>query len=243
MQNYYPSEGEYIAIGTFGVILFLVIICLAIFYLTNRSKSYENKIFYSSIIIMSIFELPRYFDLIVTQTYTSTSCYAVHIVADMFFFVCIAMVVLTFAHILELGPSVSVIYSKRGLVVAGVMQGIINLTAVIYCASAESLHDFFLSSVYLVFTIFDVVQNLFYSSVLTIYGCRLIISFNNYKAYSTSKIEKQVFQVVVHKVTSILLVTTIFGLCRLTILAVKIAAQYSTETITTVRTYTFWTRC
>lgn len=175
--EYYPSSSQYMACGSIGIILFFTILVSAIVLLVFKTpkKNKDAVYFYISMILMSICELPRYFDMAVDGTYNCKVCYSFHIIADLLYFICLAIVILTFVHILELGPIASIFYTRRGMTVAVIVQTIVNFCAFVYCLQSQSLENFFLSTMYAFFTVFDIVQNFLYTAVLSFHGVRLII--------------------------------------------------------------------
>jgi hypothetical protein len=252
-MQYYPSKAETRACGSLGISIFLFIFSLSFYSLLNRFKNIETKSFYILTMIMSIFEFPRYFSMVVVGDYNSVDCYASHIIADLLYFLCLAAVILTFTSILELGPYASAIYSKRGLFLAAICQATINFTAVIYCVHSSSLMSFFSSLLYELFTCFDFIQNFLYTSVIALHGAQLInrfvlllskishyylfsifFRFQNLNDYATSAFEKEVFKGLVIKLTRILLVVSLFTLSRLAILLLKVSSRYSPKPVTTV---------
>ena len=88
-----PSGSEFVAIGSVGIFLFLVILLISaydlklldekIFIIKHSSTFY----FYVTVILVSIFEFPRYIYLIIDQSYVSQAAYSLHIIAGIFFFI------------------------------------------------------------------------------------------------------------------------------------------------------------
>jgi hypothetical protein len=178
-NEFYPSPAQYIACGSIGVVLFFILMISAVYLLLYKTppKNKDSFYFYICITIMSICELPRYFDMIADGSYNCKVCYSFHIIADLLYFVCLAIVILKFVHILELGPLTSVFYTRRGMIIAVVIQAIINFCAYVYCLNSSSLDAFFNSTMFAVFTVFDIVQNFLYTAVLSMHGVRLVLRY------------------------------------------------------------------
>lgn len=176
-NEYYPTSTQYIACGSIGIILFFILLFIAIFLLVYKTpkKNKDSFYFYICISVMSICELPRYFDMVADGTYNCKVCYSFHIIADLFYFICLAIVILTFVHILELGPLTSVFYTRCGMTIAVAVQAVINFCAYVYCLNSSSLERFFTSTMYSFFTVFDIVQNFLYTAVLSFHGVRLVL--------------------------------------------------------------------
>ena len=171
--EYQPLPEEFLAVGIFGLMLFSSII-LTVAYLQSHSKTLLNRLFYLSLGLTAVLELPRYSLMVKDKGYSSTSGYASHILAGVFFFICLAIIAKTFADILELGALSKMIYGKKGLTIAVIVHIAVDLSAFIYCCQAQSLGSFFESIYYRFYVIFDITQNIFYSCVLTVFGLRLI---------------------------------------------------------------------
>ena len=171
--EFQPLPEEFLAVGIFGLMLFLSII-ITVAYLQSHSKTLQNRLFYLSLALTAVLELPRYALMAKNKDYLSTSGYALHILAGIFFFICLAIIAKTFADILELGALSKMIYGKKGLTIAVIVHIAVNLSALIYCSQSKSLGSFFESIYYRFYVMFDITQNLFYSCVLTVFGLRLI---------------------------------------------------------------------
>ena len=170
-----PLPSEFLATGIFGIILFLTILIASTYLLIYQSKTRLNRLFYGSLILMAKFESVRYFFLAVNSSYNSTIGYAMHTVAGIFYFICLAIIGLTFANVLELGSLSMMIYGKRGLSFAVLLHSLVDVTSAIICLQSKTLAYFFRSKFYLFFMAFDILQNLLYSSILVVYGIRLIV--------------------------------------------------------------------
>jgi hypothetical protein len=178
MGEYEPLPAEFEAVGAFGIILFTLIAifsCYSFIFRVATARAIEFKLFFAVLAIMSVLELPRYIFLIVNESYSCVGCYAVHIVADWLFFICLAVVSLTFARILELGAYAAILYSKRGIIIAVIIQFGVDLAALIVCCQSTTLSLFFSTKMYTAFTIIDILQNCTYTGLLSFYGVKLIL--------------------------------------------------------------------
>ena len=173
--EYRPLPQEFMAVGVFGIALFSTILFASIFLMAKRSKAMLNRLFFASLISMATFELPRYFLLSLETSYHSTTGYAMHMISGVFYFICLAIIGITFANILELGSLSMMIYSKRGLSFSIFLHSLVDISAAIICLKSRTLASFFGSRFYLFYMIFDILQNLVYSLVLVIFGIRLIV--------------------------------------------------------------------
>lgn len=220
-----PNEAELKSVGAIGILLFFSVISYAIYGLTRKSGGIENnKIFFCCMICIGVFELPRYFSMASYGSYTSTGCYAIHLFASFLYFVCLTIVALTFAQILELGRYSSLIYSKKGILILVSIQAIIDFGAFIACLSSKSLGIFFSSKMYIALTVVDVFENFLFSFLLSFYGIKLILRFNNLQQYASTSKQRDAFRLVLKKVTKILCTVTIFSAIRLSLLVVKLAS-------------------
>ena len=176
MGEYEPLPAESEAVGVFGIILFSLIAIISVYsFIFRVTTARAVKLFFAVMAIMSVLELPRYIFLIVNGSYSCVGCYAVHIVADWLFFICLAVVSLTFARILELGAYAAILYSKRGIIIAVIIQFGVDLAALIVCCQSTTLSLFFSTKMYTAFTIIDILQNCTYTGLLSFYGVKLIL--------------------------------------------------------------------
>lgn len=169
-----PSKLEFTAVGVIGILLYFFTGLSGVYAYTRLPTTKESKKFYISLVLMSICELPRYFVIAKTQQYTSPVAYGFHVIGIFFYFACLAIVILQFAHILELGPYVSLLYSKTGLQVAVAIQGLVDFATFIGCCATATLSQLFKSDAFFAFSIFVIIENLTYTSFMSFYGFRLI---------------------------------------------------------------------
>jgi hypothetical protein len=114
-KEWYPLSGEYRAVGIFGIIYYSGILAFALYSSYFKCKVIIRKYFYYITVTTLLFEYPRFFSLAIDGSYRCTTCYSMHIIASGLFFGCIAYVAFSFAHILELGPFISMFFSKKGM--------------------------------------------------------------------------------------------------------------------------------
>eukprot|EP01038_Epipyxis_sp_PR26KG_P009094 gene9094-12264_t len=222
---YQPLPQEYVAVGIIGILLNTVIFILSIYSLWFKSKLWEVRYFYVSLAIVSTTELPRYFDMAIDGSYTCSVCYSFHIIASFAYFIALALVAMKFARLLELGPLISLLYSKRGLIIAIILQGIIDFITFLYCLVINNLSKFFRSSIFGVFTIFDIFQNVMYTFFLSYYGLRLLYRFQNFHQHASNKEQKQTFSAILYKVSLIWTAVLIFSLLRVALLVIKLLSN------------------
>lgn len=173
--EFMPLPGEYLATGIFGIVLFGGIMLFGMYLFTAHSKTFLNRLFYASLSFMGLFELPRFFLIVRDEAYNSTVGYGVHMISGIFYFICLAIIGLTFADVLEFSSLTRMIYGKRGLSVAVILHTIVDFSGFIYCLQSKSLGIYFASFYYRFYIIFDIAQNLTYSSILVVFGLRLIL--------------------------------------------------------------------
>lgn len=232
MTVYYPDPPEQEAVGAVGFLLNLGIMALSLYSYKYKCKGFEREYFFLTMAFTSLCELPRYIAMMATGEYDCSACYALHIVANTTFFVCLAFVALSFARILKLGAYVSVLFSQRGLMAAVAIQMPFNIAAFIQCLTMP-LGSFFKSEGFFVFSVFDMVQNIAYTSLLTFYGFRLTERFRNLGQATSHEQARIAFQNVVRKVTTVMCFVTIMLFSRLILLILKIEATKKNESITT----------
>lgn len=223
-SEYKPLPEEFIAVGVFGIILFCIILAISSFCYFFRTRVFETRIFFAFLSLMSLLELPRYISIAIESAYDCVACYSIHIIADWVYFACLAIVTLSFARILELGAFAALLYSKNGIFIAILLQGIMNFAALIVCSMSTSVDGFFASKMYTTFTIFDILQNCTYTGLMSFYGVKLILRFRNLHQYASTSNQRDAFAIVLHKVTFILLLVTFLSFLRLSVLIVKLTS-------------------
>eukprot|EP01033_Poteriospumella_lacustris_P000897 gene897-647_t len=239
---YMPSKSEYIFTGTVGICVYSLILYLSIASAWVGFKSKSTRRFFGSIGIMALLELPRYFDMAVDGTYNSRVCYSFHIVAGVFFFLAFSIVCRQWSGLLQLGSYSRMVYGYNGLVISNVSFAIADFIAIIFCLTSRSLDGFFFSMAFVVITFIEGLRNCVYSGFLSYYGLKLVRRFWHF-----SRLERrvsrwncccyvaddQVFTRVVLRLTSVLVLTTLCFLCRMTMLVAKMAELHSPKELTT----------
>lgn len=238
---YMPSKSEYIFTGTVGICVYSLILYLSIASAWVGFKSKSTRRFFGSIGIMALLELPRYFDMAVDGTYNSRVCYSFHIVAGVFFFLAFSIVCRQWSGLLQLGSYSRMVYGYNGLVISNVSFAIADFIAIIFCLTSRSLDGFFFSMAFVVITFIEGLRNCVYSGFLSYYGLKLVRRFWHFsrlerqvsRRYCCYIADDQVFTRVVLRLTSVLVLTTLCFLCRMTMLVAKMAELHSPKELTT----------
>jgi hypothetical protein len=239
--EYAPRAAELRAVGALGILLFLTIGTGAVHGGAKAfmRRSYLNVAFYVCILLLAVFELPRYCAIAAAGAYTSVPCYAMHILSGICYFAALALVGYSFANLLELGQYVSLLYSKRGLLAAVAVHATVDFAAFVECLRSRSLAVFFTSTAYAFFIAWDIAQNLLYSSLLLYFGVRLVARFGNLEKASSDGAQRAAFHAVVTKVSGAMALISVFAALRLVLLAVKGASLQNAATDRTFTTPTF----
>lgn len=246
------------ATGVIGILIFMLIAGLCVTSILQGFKSQSTQQFFITILVMSVLELPRYFDLAVDASYTSITCYCFHIAAGPFFFLGYSIVCWQWSGLLELGSYFKAVYGYNGLLVANIVFVIIDLTALIICATSPSLAAYFESTAFIVITFLEACRNIVYSSFLSFYGLKLVRRFSQFskrelQTQSSSHDqseqstcltwckctctcqpakEDQVFTRVVTRLTSVLLLVTFCFFLRFIMLIGKMAELHTEKEYT-----------
>jgi hypothetical protein len=256
-RTYYPPPQENVATGVIGILIFMFIASLCVTSILQGFKSLSTRQFFITMLVMSLFELPRYFDLAVDASYTSIACYCFHIVAGPFFFLGYSIVCWQWSGLLELGSYFKAVYGYNGLLVVNVAFVIIDFTGLIICATCPSLATYFASTAFVVLTFLEACRNLIYSSFLSFYGLKLVRRFSQFSKRElqtqltlTSSDdqpqsgcckcacpcqpmkEDQVFTRVVTRLTSVLLLVTFCFFLRFIMLIAKMAELHTEKEYT-----------
>jgi hypothetical protein len=168
-----PLPEEIFVVGIIGVSLFAIILVLSLYNLTIASQPLA-ALFFWTMTLMSILECPRYIVMIAMKEYVSTYAYSCHILASCLYFMCVSLVCFMWARLLELGKYSNVLYSKWGVLTINIIVGILALTMSAMCIMSSSLHNFFESTAFIVYTLSEVVALTFYSGVVAVFGVRLL---------------------------------------------------------------------
>ena len=251
-----PNKQEYRLTGCCGIIIFSCVFGVATLGLSRLEfkKPTAQTAFYIGICLMALCELPRYFEFALKREYVSRIGYAFHILGGTFFFVSLCVVCFLWANILKLGPMLSLIYSKKGLGMAIVILGSVQVGAICACLSSSSLVRFFHSTFFIIFVVEEILQSLIYSTGLWIYGLQLIFRcvmstygtihlpltslchfhtrLRNYAAASSNMIP---LQVALRRLTITLGVTSVSSMLRLIMCALQIGSLKTGFNFSSVR--------
>ena len=168
-----PNRAEFRAVGSLGIILFSSIFGVSFFrFWKSIRSSYRDgsgnmirPLFHFSIVFLALLDLPRYYAIAINAVNNSVEGYACHILSGVCYFMALALVGYSFVNLLELGHYASLLYSKRGLIVAVVVHAAIDLTGFIQCLRTPRLADFFTSQYYQVIypsTVLSHIQYVFF---------------------------------------------------------------------------------
>lgn len=252
-DEYSPSPEEFVATGVVGVLLYFSVLIFAFISVCRDIKSKSTKRFFFSMILMAVFEFPRYFAMAISKAYTSRTAYCFHIFGGIFFFIAFSIVCFQWSRLLQLGSYFRAVYSVRGLVASNIAFGIVDIVAVAACATSSSLESFFESDEFEAITFIEGVRNCVYSTFLAYYGVKLVRRFWHFsliekRALSASKGPnggswyftqvgsspgEQVFTKVVIRLNSVLIVASICFICRVCMLIAKMDALHADTRLTT----------
>jgi hypothetical protein len=170
---------QYVIVGIVGILLYATVFGVAayIFYEgLSLNANYLLQIFLTMLMVMSIFEMPRYICLSIYDEYDSQSAYTCHIIAGGFFFIAFSIVCHKWCHLLKAGENyiLALVYGTWGLTIANILFAVDDIVAIVSCESADSLMDFFNSSDFLAYTLLEGMRNIMYSSFLSYYGIMLV---------------------------------------------------------------------
>lgn len=90
--------------------------------------------------------------------YNSEVAYCFHIFAGVFYFAAFSLVCRQWSGLLQLGSYFRAVYGRQGLIISNVLFAIVDLVAVIACATAPSLSSFFSSTGFEVITFIEGVR-------------------------------------------------------------------------------------
>mmetsp|Transcript_20843 Transcript_20843/g.29977 ORF Transcript_20843/g.29977 Transcript_20843/m.29977 type:complete len:415 (-) Transcript_20843:76-1320(-) len=239
--EYKPSQDEFLVTGLFGTFLYLLLAAYIGVALRKSPKNEWTKIFFILMLLMCVFEVPRFLVIAVKMEYASRSLYIVHIVSSMFFFGAFSVVCVQWSGLLKLGVYISIVYSMGGLLTANVVFGLSDLVAIIMCGLSSSLHDFFKSSFFEAYTFIDTIKNLMYSGFLAFYGVKLIVKFYRYSSIELNQRlfadrasdgnQSSVFSTALSRLTGVLVTVTICFMVRVCMLILKTVALHSERTV------------
>lgn len=178
------SSNEIFLIGLIGLILYFILFFISFYNLFNLiNKFLLKKLFYYLIILMCLFEFPRYIIMLYSKEYHSLLCYSLHILGSYIFFILITIIILMWSILLELGVITTLLYSKSSIILIDIILGLISIVTIIFCMKSKSLIDFFDSTIYEVYVFIECFSVLFYSGIISIYGIRLVLRLNYFILY------------------------------------------------------------
>jgi hypothetical protein len=186
-NEYAPSEHEEAVTGGFGVFLFslmLVFSFSSVFIWQIRNRT--NKLFFASVFMMCVFEIPRYAMMTQTGTYDNNAGYGMHVMAGIFFFLSFSLVTYQWAGILNMTGIFGAIYSPEGLFITNALFAILDIISASHCFAAGELTEFFYSGFFLAVTVMETTKNLAFSGLLMYFGIKLLMRFQNYTMSDSS---------------------------------------------------------
>lgn len=269
VQEYHPLPEENFATGLVGIFLYVLVLFFACISMRLGFKIVSTKRFFLSIILMSLFELPRYFSLAITREYESKIGYCFHIIAGVFFFIAFSIVCLQWSDLILLGSSYfRVVYGYHGLLFANIFFIIVDIIAIVLCLRSHTLNVFFDSVAFEILTLLEALRNVVYSILLAYYGMKLVNRFWHFSQLekkqnvfdnSTSSWRKcfsyfdctyqkhQVFSKAVIRLTNVLIISTLCFLFRVSMLIDKMAALHFSELSFSSKTFSvfgiLWFTC
>lgn len=250
-NQYHPLPGEYVATGIIGIFIYAAIVYYSIQSVRLGIKSKSTKRFFFLVIVMALFEIPRFSAMAIEADYISTGAYCCHIMAGTFFFIAFSIVCRQWSGLLQLGSYFRAVYGRHGLILANIVFAIVDFLAMIDCAMSEDLSAYFNSAAFVVITFIEGVRNCVYSVFLAYYGVKLVRRFwhfsrierqaavhkniFSYIEFWTTSVgtENAVFTNVVLRMTSVLILSSVCFIMRVCMLIAKMAAVHSSDPITT----------
>lgn len=170
---------QFFTVGIIGIILYLFVFGGSIYLFISGMKSNSSlmkQLFFTMLMVMSVMEMPRYFNLALYDSYTSQSAYCCHIIAGIFFFAAFSILCHQWCTLLQAGDSFifAVVYGKYGLLISNIGFALDDVVTIVICLQYGSLDDFFHSNDFYVFTLVEGVRNILYSSFLSYFGIMLV---------------------------------------------------------------------
>lgn len=133
-----------------------------------------------------------------------------------------------------------VLFSRKVLIVINVLFAVFDFFAIVMCARADSLVDFFESYFFYIYIFGDALKNIFFSIFLAFHGVRLIMKFYRYSTIELNSRDvnsshskgNSVFSTALSRLTVTLVVASCCFVIRLMMLIVKSVALSSNDTVT-----------
>ena len=246
-SQFVPDAAENVSTGIGGILIYLIIFIISVVGILKGIRSKTSRRFFYTVAILALCELPRYFAMVVTRSYTSQPSYALHLISNSLFFISFSIVCYQWSGLLKLGVYFKVFYGIRGLMFSNLAFAIVDVAALTCCLMSTSLESFFNSMFYEALTFIEAIRNVIYSSFLMYYGLRLVMRFWHYTNLQSAFVsggtfDNSVFSQAVIRLTAILLLTTICFALRVCMLAAKMAALHSDMQITSASfgLFGFW---
>jgi hypothetical protein len=170
----WAGREETIIVGYYGTSLFSILSIGALFGLYRAPSVLLTKLFFFSIFLSSVLDLPRYILMVLQEEYQSTEGFASHVISNYCFFLSLTLVCVVWAHLLESGTYSGFFFKGYGAVVTNSILVIVSLVTFSYSVDANSLKSFLKSDIYYTYIFFEVTENLFYSLVVAFLGLNLV---------------------------------------------------------------------
>lgn len=262
-NQYQPLPAEYRATGMVGVSVYaLIIVCSVMSVRSSGIRSQSTRRFFLCVVLMACLELPRFIVMAVQGAYSSEVAYSFHIVAGVFFFAAFSIVCRQWSGLLQLGSYFRAVYGLYGLIVSNLCFALVDTAAVVICCSSDSLDAFFQSPEFQAFTFIEGMRNCVYSLFLSYYGVQLVRRFWQFSRierqspilkdrscvsfacpllwdcsspamFTRSSHQEAVFTRVVVRMTSVLILSSLCFLCRISMLIAKMVAVHASKRVTT----------
>lgn len=197
----WASSQEIYVVGWFGLSIFSILVLYSTILLYFSPKILLPRLFFISIILSSVLDLPRYIFMVIDREYTSIVAYACHILSNYFFFLSLTLVCVVWAHLLQFGSYTSFIYRGRGVILTNFILAIISIISFLYCLKSTSLEQFLDSTVYSIYRGVEVIENLFYSIVVAFFGIKLVIRFIGASFSSFTLVDSKIMLQVIKKIS------------------------------------------
>jgi len=124
----------------------------------------RNRRYLMCVIITMGCEFPRYFELVISGTYTSRWAYSFHLLATIFYYLALSLVVFSIAgRLLGLDKSDKLL---KGLMISNAVFAVIVFVAIEQCLTADTLGEFFETPFYISFSICDAAKNCLFGGIV-----------------------------------------------------------------------------
>lgn len=232
IDEYNPSGFEYLVTGIIGTIIYIWLVGLVTLALSKGVRNSQTRAFFYLLLVMCLFEIPRYLTICIFEDYNSRMTYVCHIFASTIYFAAFSIVCSQWAGLLQLGMIAGYIYSNSGLFFANIFFGLFDFIAAIFCLAADDLEMFFESFPFAVYILVDAVKTTFYSALLAYYGIKLVLKFYRYNKIELAIGNNNIFGTALNRVTIVLMISTICSLVRISMLIMKLLATHTHMIVT-----------